>query len=151
MPLADVVLSVTASALEGATRLPKASSRATVIVLDATPAVSVCGAVVKAKWLTSAALTVSCCAAEATPAAVAVILGVPAEVSVYWKLIVAWPAGIVSGDDGVNAPAAEVVLRLTVNGLLESTGLPNESSSATVIVPEATPAVSVCGAVVNAS
>ena len=61
----------------------------TVIVPEATPAVSVCGAVVKTNWLAAAGLTVSCCVAEATPpAAVAVIVGVPAAASVYLKLAV---------------------------------------------------------------
>ena len=151
VPLLDVVLSVTVIALVAATRLPKASSKAAVIEADTTPAVSVCGAVVKAKRLASAALTVSCCVAEARLAAVAVSTGVPANVSEYWKLMVAAPAGIVSGDSGVNVPAMEDVLRLTVNALPASTGLPKESSRATVIVSEATPATRVCGAVVKAS
>ena len=42
------------------------------IVPDATPAVRVCGAVVKTSWLAAAGLTVSCCAAKARLAAAAV-------------------------------------------------------------------------------
>ena len=88
--------------------------------------------------------------ADATPPPATVIVGVPANVSVYLKLTELAPAGIVSGDVGVNVPLLDVVLRLTVRALLVSTGLPRESSKATVIVPEATPAVKVCGAVLKA-
>ena len=120
------------------------------IVLDTIPAVSVCGGVEKASWLAAAGLTVSCCVAEATPpAAVTVIVGDPAAVSVYLKLTVLAPAAMVSGDEGANVPLLDVVLRVTVRALPASTGLPNESTNATVIVPEETPAVSVCGDVVK--
>ncbi len=81
-PLEDVVLTFTASAPVASIRLPKASSRAIVIVPEATPAVSVCGAVVKTTSLVAAGLTVSCCVAEPIPPTVAVIVGVPAAVSV---------------------------------------------------------------------
>ena len=54
-----------------------------------------------------AALTVSFCVAEVKPLAAAVMVGVPAAVSLYWKLTVAAPAKIVSGEMGVNAPFAE--------------------------------------------
>ena len=83
MPAAEVVLSVTVVALVAATLFPKESSKAAVIVPDATPAVSVCAAVVNAKRLAAAALTLSCCEAEASPAAAAVSTGVPADVSEY--------------------------------------------------------------------
>ena len=77
------------------------------------------------------------------------MVGDPAAVSVYWKLTVAAPAGIVSGDCGAKAPLAEVEFTFTARAVFTSTKLPNVSSSAIVIVPEATPAVSVCGAVVK--
>ncbi len=118
VPFAEVVLRVTVNALPASTGLPKASSSATVIVLEATPAVSVCGELVNANWLAAAGLTVSFCVAEPTPPIVAVMVGVPAAVSVYWKLTVPLPAEIVSGEGGVNVPLPEVVLRLTVSGLL---------------------------------
>ena len=120
------------------------------IVPDAIPAVSVCGAVLNTAWVAVAATTVSCCAAEDSPAAVAVIVGVPAAVSEYWKLAVLDPAGIVN-DEGVNVPLAEVELRLTVTALEALTGLPEPFSNATVIVPEVVPAVRVCGDVVKPS
>ena len=58
------------------------------------------------------------------------------------------PAGIASGETGVNTPSAEVVLGSTAQALDALTGLPNVSSKATVIVSEVTPAVKVCGEVV---
>ncbi len=78
------------------------------------------------------------------------MVGVPAAVSVYRKLALPVPAGIVSNDDGVNEPVPDVLLRLTVTALLASATFPKASSSVTVIVPDATPAVRVCGEVVNA-
>ena len=56
-----------------------------------------------------------------------------------------------SGDNGANVPMAEVVLRFTTTGLLASVALPAATSNVTVIVPDATPAVSDCGEVVNAN
>ena len=97
-PFAEVVLRATVNALLASTGLPKASSSATVIVLEATPAVSVCGELVNANWLAAAGLIVSFCVAELTPATVAVMVGVPAEASVYWKLTVPAPAEIGSGE-----------------------------------------------------
>ena len=103
----------------------------------------------KANWLAAAGLTVSFCVAEPTPLMVAVMVGVPAAVSVYWKFTLAAPAGIVSGDCGVKPPLPEVVLKFTARALVASIKLPKASSSAIVIVPEATPAVSICGEVVK--
>ena len=45
-------------ALAASTELPKESCSASVIVPEPTPAVSVCGGVVKAKWLAAAGMTV---------------------------------------------------------------------------------------------
>ena len=82
MPAPDVELRLTVRALVVSTELPKESSKATVIVPEATPAVSDWGAVVKAKWLAAAGTTVSCCVAEDRPPTAAVITGDPAELSV---------------------------------------------------------------------
>ena len=76
--------------------MPKASSNCTLIVPEATPAVSVWAAVVKTSLAAAAALTVSCCVAEVRPPAAAVRVGVPARVSLYVKLAVLLPAGIVT-------------------------------------------------------
>lgn len=151
VPVEEVVLSATVKGLAASTRLPRESSRATEIVPEATPAVSVCGAVVNTSWLAAAESTVSCCVAEVRLPLAAVSTGVPADVSLYWKLALLLPAGIVSGDAGANEPVRELLLRLTVTAVPEVTGLPNESSRATVIVPDVMPAVSVCGGVVKAS
>ena len=67
VPVLDVVLSATVNALLVATGLPKESSKAAVIVPEAVPAVKFCGAVVNAKRLAAAGLTVSCCVAERRP------------------------------------------------------------------------------------
>ena len=69
------------------TGLPEASSDCTVIVPEATPAVSAWAAVVKTKCV-GAAITVSVCVALAIPATwlVAVSMGLPAAVSLYSKL-----------------------------------------------------------------
>ena len=75
------------------------------------------------------------------------IIGDPTAVSVYWKLAVLAPAGIVIVGVGEKVPLADVVARLTVRGEAATIGLPEASSKATVIVPELTPAVKVCGAV----
>jgi hypothetical protein len=64
---------------------PKESCRCTVIVLDACPAVTVTGPVVKTSLLGAAAFTVSVCVAEVTELGevlAAVIVGVPGLVSV---------------------------------------------------------------------
>ena len=82
VPVAEVVFKLTVMGTPASTRLPKASSKATVIVPDATPAVKVCGTVLNTSRLASAALTVSCCVDEASPAAAAVSVGVPTIVSV---------------------------------------------------------------------
>ena len=151
VPVPEDVLKLTVSAALASTEFPKASSRASVIVPDVAPAAIVCGAVVNARWLAAAGLTVSCCVAEASPPAAAVSVGVPAAVSSYWKLTEPTARRIVSGDAGLHAPLPEVVFRLTARPPVAVTGLPKASSSAIVIVPEAMPAVKVCGAVVNAS
>ena len=150
-PLLDVVVKLTVRALPASTGLPNESSSASVIVPDATPAVRVCGAVVKTSWLAAAGLTVSCCAAKARLAAAAVIVGDPAAVSVYWKVTEPPPAGIVSGETGMKVPLPELVLKLTVNALAAATGLPKASSIERPIVLEVVPAVIVCGGVVNSS
>ena len=148
VPVPEVVSKLTVNAPGTTTGLSKASSKLIVIVAEATPVVKVCGAVVKANWLAVAGLTVSCCVVERLPA-LAVSTGVPAALSVYWKFTELLPAGIANGETGANVPLPEVVLKATAKALLASTGLPNESRSATVIVPEATPAVNVCGEVVK--
>ncbi len=149
VPVPEVVSKPMVKALLASTGLPKASSKATVIVVEATPVVRVCGAVVKARRLAAAGLIVSCCVADARPPAVAVSVGVPTESSVYWKLTLPTPDGIVSGESGEKEPLLDDVLRLTVTAPVAATGFPNESFRAMVIVPEAVPAVRVCGAVVN--
>ncbi len=119
-PLAEVVLRLTVSGPLASTGFPKASSRATMIVPPAMPAVRVCGAVVNASWLAAAGLTVSCCVAEvrrARPGRAAVSVGVPADVSSYWKLTVLAPAARVSGEPGVNVPSPDDVPRITVSAL----------------------------------
>ncbi len=143
VPPAEVEVRLTVTALPAVARLPKRSAIATVIGCEAMPATIVCGAVVKITWLAAAAVTVSCCVAEPRPAAEIVSVGVPALVSVYVKLTESAPAGTVNGDAGVNVPAEEVVVRVTVTVLAASTGSPAASSSSTVIVPDAVPAVSV--------
>ena len=82
VPLLEVVLKLTLNALATVAGLPKASSNATVIIPEATPAVNVCDEVVNAKWLAAAAVTVSCCVADVKLPAAAAIVGVPADVSV---------------------------------------------------------------------
>ena len=52
MPVAELVLKLTVAVLAALTTFPKASSKATVIVPEVTPATRVCGDVVKAKWPT---------------------------------------------------------------------------------------------------
>ena len=151
VPVLELLLRCTARAFAASTRLSKASTIATVIVPDSTPAVRVCGAVVNTSWLAAAGMTVSCCVVAGKPVTAAVMTGVPAAASVYWKLTVPAPAGIVSGDVGANVLLLDVLFRFTVTALAASIRLPNESSNARVIVPEATPAVSVCGDVVNTS
>ena len=88
VPALEVVVKVTVTALAASTGLPKESSNARLIVLDGTSAVSVCGVVVKTRWLAAAGTTVSCCVAPTNccPSAgltlIAVSTGVPAELSV---------------------------------------------------------------------
>ena len=66
------------------------------IVVDATPAVTVTGVVVNTSLLAAAAVTVSVCAADMVGKVLAaVIVGVPAAVSVYVKLAVLEPLLIV--------------------------------------------------------
>ena len=61
--------------------LPYGSCRCTVIVPDATPAVTVTGEVVNTSLLAAAGTTVSCCVALVSPPLVAVTVGLPATVS----------------------------------------------------------------------
>ena len=158
-PPAEVVPRLTASPpLPAATGLPDASSNCTVIVSLVPPAVSVCGLVVKPNWLAGTASTVSCCVAEESSEAEAVSIGVPTIVSLYLKLAVLLPAGIVTlvivavSDVLRNTPPAELVPRLTASPPLPAaTALPDASSNCTVIVPLVTPAVSVCALVVKAN
>ena len=99
------------------------------IVPDATPAVTVTGAVVKTSFVVAAAFTVSVCVAEVMVVGevlAAVIVGVPAAVSVYVKLALLEPLGIDSGLAGVNV-TVPVELLATVTVLVASVvfGLPN--------------------------
>ena len=78
-PPVDVVVRPTVSPPEPAAAvLPKASSNCTVMVAEATPAMSACGTVMKTSLLAAAGLTVSCCVAERLPLVAAVSVGVPA-------------------------------------------------------------------------
>ena len=137
--------------------LPNESSSWTVIVLDTNPAVSVSGVVVYTSWLAVAALTDSVCVAEVRPVAAAVRVGLLARVSTYLKLAVLLPDGMLTDVIVVRPVALSLnrpvlvfdVDRFTVSAV--SLTLPNESSSSTVIVPDSTPAVSVCAVVVNIS
>ena len=152
VPLAEVVLKPTLSA--GQSRLtvfPNVSSSATVIVPEATPAVSVCGVVVKTSWLAAAGLTVSCCVAEARPAAAAVSVRRPRGRVLVLEADGAGARGNGQRRRGRKCALGEVVLKFTATAPLALTGFPKASSIATVIVPDATPAVSVCGPVVNTS
>ena len=49
---------------------------------------------------------------DASDPAAAVSVGVPADVSVYWKLAVPAPAGIVSCEEGVKLPVLELLDKL---------------------------------------
>ena len=97
--------------------LPYVSSICTVIVPEATPAVSTCAAVVMRILLAAAGATVSSCVAEVRPANAAVKAGEPARVSLYVKLAVLLPAEMVTlvtcGGPLKNSPAS-LVVRLTV-------------------------------------
>ena len=135
------------------TALPNRSSNCTVIVPPA-PAMSVCGGVVNSSSAAAAATTVSCCVPEVTPPAAAVSVGVPATVSLYVKLAVLLPAEmemlVTCVAPLTNCPLLEVVVRLTnVPPAPAFAALPYVSSNCTVIVPEATPAVSVWAVVVK--
>src|SRR5947207_2516999 len=74
--------------------LPYRSLSCIVIVLETTPAVSVCAPVVKTNWLAGAGITVSVWVADVKPVAAAVSVGLLARVSTYLKLAVLLPAGI---------------------------------------------------------
>jgi hypothetical protein len=118
---------------------------------DATPDT---GVVVNISCDAAAASTVSPCVAEVNPDAAAVIVGDPATVSLYLKLALDDPSGIVT--DAMlavsavsrNTPPDELDDRLTVVEP-DVTAFPNVSRRCTVIVPDVTPAVSVCADVVN--
>ena len=74
---------------------------------------------VKANCAAAAATTVSCCVAEVSPAAEAVSVGLPAFVSLYFKLAMLLPAAmvrlvmVVLSAVSRNKPEPEVLLRLT--------------------------------------
>ena len=65
----------------GRGRVAVLSSDCTVIVFETVPAVNDGDVPVKLRMVPGAAVTVSCCVAEARPAAAAVIVGAPALVS----------------------------------------------------------------------
>jgi len=113
------------------------------------------GCTPNAKRFAAAAVTVSCCVADVIAVGdvlAAVIVGVPAFVSAYVKLTVLDPVAIVSGPAGVNvAVPGEVLDNVTVRAASVVLGLLNGSNRCTVIVPDATPAVTVTGALVNTS
>ena len=116
--------------------------------------------VVNTNWLAAAAVTVSVCVAVGLARAVSVAerMGLPARVSYYFKLALVSQLSMVTlvmAELPValsrNWPTAEVVVKVTVWELEAVAALLNASSSCTVIVPEVTPAVSVCTVVVKAS
>ena len=85
--------------------MPLLSCVCTVICEEQVPAVSVCVAVVNTSFEAAAALTVSCCVAEVMvlgEVLAAVIVGVPALVSVYVKLALLEPTLIDNGLAGLN-------------------------------------------------
>ncbi len=136
------------------------SSSCTVIVPEVTPAVSVCVVVVYTSLLAAAAMTVSVCVAVGLVSAlsVAVSTGLPASVSLYLKLALLRTAG--DGHAGDRRVPRRVVpeltrrrcvVRMIVCVLAAVATLLNGSSSCTVMVPEVTPAVSVCVVVVYTS
>ena len=125
------------------------------MVVEAAPAVTVTAEVVKTSFVAAAALTVSTCVADVIVVGevlAAVIVGVPACVSVYVKLTLLDPLGIDSGLAGVNVTVPPDVLeRVTVRVGSDVFGFPPASCRCTVIVVEATPAVTVTAEVVNTS
>ena len=88
------------------------------IVVEAAPAATVTAEVVKTSFDATSALTVSSCVAEVIVVGTvlaAVIVGVPAFVSVYVKLALLDPFGIDSGLAGVNVTVpVELLARVTV-------------------------------------
>jgi len=108
-------------------------------------------------WSNAAAFTVSFCVADVRPVALAVIVAVPARVSLYLKLALFVPDAIVTVVIVAlsrvlrKIPPVEFVERFTVIADEAFTGEPADVCNCTVIVFDVTPAVSVCGAVVRAS
>ena len=153
VPPAEVVARLTVSA-PAVTGLEYWSRRCTVIVPDSTPAVTVCGLVVKTSRLATAGLMVSCWVAEAgvPPVTEAVMVGEPALVSVYAKLALEVVSAIATVVMVAvlavlrSVPPAEVVARFTVSAPAV-TGLSYASRRCTVMVPDSTPVVSVWGLV----
>ena len=94
----ELLVNVTVLVASAVTGFPDASCRCTVIVPDATPAVTVTGVLVNTNFVAAAAaVTVSCCVAEVMVVGevlAAVIVGVPACVSVYVKLALLDPLPI---------------------------------------------------------
>ena len=77
----EVLESVTVLVDSAVFGLPNWSCRWTVMFPEVVPAARVTGAVVNTSLVTDAAVTVSCCVPEVSPAEEAVIVGVPALVS----------------------------------------------------------------------
>jgi hypothetical protein len=100
------------------------------------------------------AITVSVCVAALNGLSAAVNTGFPDSVSVYLKLALLAPLAIVTLVMLVvspvlrKLPAVELVVKFTVCVLVAVATLPYASSNCTVIVPDVTPAVNVCAAVV---
>lgn len=94
--------------------------------------------------------------AEVSVPADAVSVAVPALVSLYRKLALLEPAAMLTlvmfavlAVLRKTPVVVSLVLRATVVAAVDVAGLPKVSSIITVIVAEFTPAVSVCGKVVN--
>jgi hypothetical protein len=78
----EMLESVTVLVVSAVFGLPNWSCRCTVMLLEVAPAARLTGEVVNTSLLTPAAATGSCCVAEIRPVEEAVIVGVPALVSV---------------------------------------------------------------------
>ncbi len=131
------------------------------MVPEVTPAVNVCGygRERRFEYGCGTPLTVSVCVAVGFVSALSVTVntGLPGWVSLYLKLALLVPTPRIKLVIGVrpvalsrNWPLDEVV-NSNVCTLLFVATLPNASSNCTVMTPEVTPAVNVCGAVVNAN
>ena len=135
--------------------LPNWSCSCTVTagLIDA-PAVALVGCCPITSFAAAAGFTVSIWVSDVSPNDDAVMVGDPARVSLYLKLILEDAFGIVAEVIVVvspvsrNTPPAEVDDKPTSVDP-EVAGFPNVSRRCTVIVPDVTPAVSVCDDVVN--